>query len=123
MLFRSRVRSFARIALAALLFAQAAIAAAACNLADRSPAMAFESEAAMPCHEAPPQSKNLCLAECLSADQSAGTPHIDVPVWSGTAPLIVASAGYSGRPATMPRRLPPQAAAPPPRILFQSFLI
>jgi hypothetical protein len=123
MLCRSRVRSLARIVLAALLFSQAAIGAAACDMPDRSPAMAFEDEVVMPCHQAPAQYKNLCLAHCLSADQSADTPQVVVPAWSGAASLIVAIVENTSTPVVAPRRMTPRAAAPPPRILFQSFLI
>jgi hypothetical protein len=123
MLVRSRVCAFARIALAALFFAQAAIAAAACAMPDRVPAMAFGNEMAMPCHDAPPQNKNLCLAQCLSADQSADTPQIVVPAWTRTVGLVVMAAGHVSDPVVVPRRMTPRAAAPPPRILFQSFLI
>lgn len=121
--FRGIAKQIATVLLGAMLFAQAAIAAAACNAPDRSPAMAFEDEVAMPCHEAPPQNKNLCLAHCLSADQSADTLQVVVPAWNGAAAFIVAVAGYASKPVAMPRRMAPRAAAPPPRILFQSFLI
>jgi hypothetical protein len=123
MIRRSGVRTFARIVVAALFFAQASIAAAACGMMDRSPAMAFDDEVAMPCHETAPQNRNLCLADCLSADQSASTPHVVVPAWCGTAPLVVVEFGYTSKQVATSRRMVPRAAAPPPRILFQSFLI
>jgi len=123
MLVRSRVRRFARVALASVLFAQMAIAAAVCNMPDRSLAQVFEQDVAMPCHEAPPQNRNLCLAHCLSADQSADTPQVVVPGWSGIVTLVVAVAESSREPVIFPRGREPHAAAPPPRILFQSFLI
>jgi len=123
LLRRPQVRGIARIALAAVLFAQAAIAAAACNMPDRSPARAFEEEVAMPCHQTAPQNKNLCLSECLSADQSADTPQVVVPVWSGAVALTVAIAESTRMHVVTPRRMTPRAAAPPPRILFHSFLI
>ena len=120
---RSRVRAFARFALAALLLTQAAIAVAACDMPERAPAQAFEEQMAMPCHEAPPENRNLCLAHCLSADQSADTPQVVVPAWCGTAPLVVVVSGYASKQVATPRRMVPHAGAPPPRILFQSFLI
>jgi hypothetical protein len=123
MLCRSGVRRLARIVLAALLFAQAAVAAAACVMPERSPALAFGNEAAMPCHEAPPQNKNLCLADCLSDDQSANTSQVVVPAWCGSVPLIVVVSKHTSKPVATLRRTSPRVAAPPPRILFQSFLI
>jgi hypothetical protein len=122
MLSRSRTRDFARILLAALLFSQAAIAAAACDMPDRSPAQAFTLPEAMPCHEEPVQNPNICLAHCLSADQSADTPQVIVHAWCGVAPLTVAAPErWSSRAVVWQRA--PLPAEPPPRILFQSFLI
>ena len=78
----------------------------------------------MPCHEAPAEPKNVCLSHCLSADQTADTPQVVVPVWIATSPLLVPlkQAEFS-QSAVVLRRVPVQSAAPPPRILFQTFLI
>jgi hypothetical protein len=123
MLFRSRIRGVAKVMLLALLFAQAAVAVAECNMPNRMPAQAIAREPAMPCHEKSEQNANLCLAHCLSGDQSADTPQFTVPVWSGTAPLSIAVVDrWSSRVALLQYVLP-RPAAPPPRILFQSFLI
>jgi len=66
---------------------------------------------------------NLCLAHCLSADQSSDTPQIVVHDWNGTALLNIAIAERrDSRSAALRYRLP-RPAAPPPRILFQTFLI
>ena|SRR5258706_8894913 len=122
MLSRSVTRHCAKILLIALLFSQAAVAAAACDMPDRAPAQAFVQQES-PCHEEPAQNANLCFAHCLSADQSADTPQVVVHAWSGAAPLTVAPVqSWSGRAVVWQRLIPP-IAAPPPRILFQSFQI
>jgi hypothetical protein len=109
--------------LGALLFVQAAVAAANCELAGRSPAQAFSRPASMPCHEEPAQNANICLAHCLSADQSADTPQIVVPAWSAATPLTIAIVDRPIRRAEILQHVLPRPAAPPPRILFQTFLI
>jgi hypothetical protein len=123
MLIRSRIRSTAKVMLFALFFAQAAIAAASCDMPGRTPAQAFAHETQMPCHEEPAQNANVCLAHCLSADQSADTPQVIVHDWSGALPLTVAVVEYQSSRADVWQRYLPHPAAPPPRILFQSFQI
>src|SRR5258706_14153242 len=111
MLIRSRVRTAAKVMLIALLFAQAAIASAACATLDRTPAQALSPQESMPCHEEPAQNANLCLAQSLSADQSADTPQVVVHAWSGVAPLTVAAiAPWSERAVVWQRLLPHSAA-------------
>jgi hypothetical protein len=123
MLVRSHRHFVARALLLVVLFAQAAIAMAACELPGRTPAQAFAEEPAMPCHEAPAEPKNICLAHCLSTDQSADTPYVAVPARIDVPPLVVAVVEPFQHASAALRRVPPHAAAPPPRILFQSFLI
>ena len=118
--FRGRI---ATLLLGALLFAQAAIALAACDMQDRAPALAFAQHESMPCHDEPAPNPNLCLAHCTSTDQSADTPHFVVPVWSAAAPLTIAVAENWPVRESAERHLPPHAVGPPPRILFHSFLI
>ena len=122
---RGTVRKIASVLLAALLFAQAAIASAGCDMPDRAPAQVFDRPAPMPCHEepAPAQNANICLAHCLSVDQSADTPQVIVLDWSGAPPLTVAVVEYRSSRADIRQRFLPHPAAPPPRILFQSFQI
>jgi hypothetical protein len=119
-LARSRV---ATLLLGALLFAQAAIALAGCDMQDRAPAQALAQRESMPCHEDPAPNPNLCLAHCTSADQSADTPQFVMPVWRAVAPLTVAVANSWRARVSAVRHQPPHAVGPPPRILFQSFLI
>jgi hypothetical protein len=112
----SRVAALA--ALGGMLFLQAALAFAACQLPERSAAKALSAHAAMPdCHEAQ-QDANLCLAHCQSEDQTFGKAQLQVPEIS--APVLV----------SLPQALPLErpflgvahtAAGPPPRILFRSF--
>ena len=126
-LSRRRVRFAGMVALAAMVFVQAALALAACRFdgaeSARILASGISEANAHPCHE-PAESINLCLAHCRGDKQTLDKPQVKVPapsiqqaaltvnVWP-QLPLI----GLSGRPAPVP------TAAPPPRILFQSFLI
>ena len=120
---RRRTRTFvARLLLGAVLFAQVALAAAACDMPVRAPAQVFSGQESMPCHEEPARNANLCLAHCLSADQSADTPQVAAPVWIGAA-LFPVDIADRGREHVVPlQRLLPRPTAPP-RILFQTFLI
>jgi hypothetical protein len=71
-MMRSRHRFFAALAaLAAMLFAQAAFALAACDtgkMPSRAQVLAQGEEHA-PCHE-PAENVNLCLAHCQNAEQT-----------------------------------------------------
>lgn len=120
---RPRARMAALFALAGMLFLQAAIALAACELPGRSAAMAVAQHAAdMPeCHEADADG-SLCLAHCQGEEQRL----VKVPA----TPDLTAHPGHVLRLAKAPARLssPPVAphvgaAGPPPRILYQSFLL
>ena len=113
----------ALVALAGMLFLQAAIAFAPCELPGRSAATASAvAMAGMPdCQEA--EAANLCLAHCTGEDQALFKVPLDVPQlvlpaagWRFASPgkIILATA----RPAAYLA-----AAGPPPRILFQSFLL
>ena len=124
---RRRARFAGMFALAAMLFAQAALALAACRFDGGAPARILASgmpeATAQPCHE-PAEITNLCLAHCRGDKQTLDKPQVKVPT------LLIQQAalaihvwpqlrliGLSGRPAPVP------TVAPPPRILFQSFLI
>ena len=116
----------ATAALAAMLFAQAALALASCDLgrSAASPmhaAAAHEAQAA-PCHE-PVDSANLCIAHCRNNDQSLDKPQVKAPV----LPLAPALPGHFAHAPCYERvawtRMAALPAGPPPRILFQSFLI
>jgi len=124
MFFRSTLKGIARLVLATLLFAQSALALAGCDWVRAAPALAISaSSSQMPCHEEPAVNANLCLAHCLSADQSAVTHHVVVPVWVNCAPIaFVVSERWIARMVDVQFELP-WHSAPPPRILFQTFLI
>jgi hypothetical protein len=118
---RTRV---AQLMLGLLLFAQGALALAGCDWLRAAPALAISaSSSQLPCHEEPAVNPNLCLAHCLSADQSADTPQVVVHAWIGPASLNVEIAAGRIYPAAALRYKLPRPAAPPPRILFQTFLI
>jgi hypothetical protein len=121
---RSRRRSLASTlaALAGLLFLQAAIAFAPCEMPGRSAATTMAAAmAGMPdCHEA--DQANLCLAHCASEDQAVLKIQIDVP--DLVAPAVIPMAAVRQNVSTaVAIPIYRAAAGPPPRILFQSFLL
>lgn len=120
---RTRTR-VAQLLLGVLLFAQAALALAGCDWLRAAPALAINANASRaPCHEEPAVNANLCLAHCLSADQSTDTPQVVVPVWVDCAPITVVAIDRRLAPVVDLQFVLPRPSAPPPRILFQSFLI
>jgi len=109
------------MALGALLFAQAALAGAAGAALQRSPARAFAAPESMLCHQAPQDSRNanLCLADCLSFDQSSDTPQLPALAAEPAPVLIVPLDDRTVvRVAAIRFRLP-HPPSPPPRILFR----
>ncbi len=127
MVSRANVRAMARWALAAMLFAQAAMGFAACESIGRAPAvviaLAERSASGENCHDEG-TNLNLCLAHCLGEDQSLDKHIVKVPAFSALVLLHGPTAYVSPRIMSAPRRLTmPHAGAPPPRILFQSLLI
>jgi hypothetical protein len=123
MLSRSSRRKVAQLMLGAMLFAQAAIAAAACDWLRVAPAQALMAKAGEPtCHDEPARNANLCLTHCLGSDQSADTPQVATPAWSQAYFLVIADVERAHPQADLRYTLP-RPGAPPPRILFQSFLI
>jgi hypothetical protein len=120
---RTRAR-VARLMLGLLLFTQAALAMAGCDWLRAAPALAIaESANRQPCHEAPAVNANLCLAHCLSDDQSTDTPQVVVPARVDCAPIMVVAIDRRVVPVVDLQFVLPRPFAPPPRILFQSFLI
>ena len=121
MISSRRRRSVARLLVAAALFAQAAFAFAACDLAGRNPAQSI-SETRQPCHQ-PETNVTLCVGHCLASDQSLDKPALFVPEF----PPVVMFVLVRMPPLTVslhPKRERVNSiAGPPPRILFQSFLI
>ena len=117
----------ARILLAALLFAQGALAATVCTMPERSAAQAIASTSTPPCHQAMPEERNsnLCLVDCASELQSLDKPPLVVHGLPSSPVLVVRMFERTDRRAAM-RVVATEtivSGAPPPRILFQSFLI
>ncbi len=123
-----RLAAFA--ALIAMLFAQAALAFASCIGDPGHTGMATHVEAGhaaptqepLPCHDES-NDDTLCLAHCQASDQTLDKHQVKVPVLApqllAALPPVVAVMPQLAVPA----RPPVLAAAPPPRILFQSLLI
>jgi len=124
-MYRRRTRSLIiRFLLGAMLFAQAALAVAVCDWLRAAPAQALAARAAeSSCHEQPVRNVNLCLAHCLGGAQSADTPQVAIPAWSQASFLVIVGIEIVPAPQTVLRYTLPQQGAPPPRILFQTFLI
>lgn len=124
---RSTLTGMARLALAAMLFTQAALVLAACESAWRAPALVIalaEREIdGENCHE-PGINVNLCLAHCLGDDQSLDKPLVKVPALPAAPVIFMAALFLSPDEArASQRRAVPHAAGPPLRILFQSLTI
>jgi len=124
---RSLLRS-ARLVLGAFLLAQAALALSACDWGARDVARALLAAAGgseAPCHDsgnATPE-PGLCLPHCLGEQQSLDKPSFAVPAVAAVAMLWIARSAPTLAPRVVRRERPLASAAPPPRILFQSFLI
>lgn len=124
---RSLLRS-ARLVLGAFLLAQAALALSACDWGGRDAARALSAAAGSgeaPCHDsgkAAPE-PDLCLPHCLGEQQSLDKPSLTVPAVSAVAVLWIAPFAPTQAQRVVRRERPLASAAPPPRILFQSFLI
>lgn len=116
----------ARTLIAALLFAQGALALAACDWARRVPAQAIAPGAILAdgerC-EMQARSINLCVAHCLAEDQSSDKPSLSLPTIADV-PFLVAHR-VTPRPAHAARAAEPlrRAAGPPIHIRFQSLLL
>jgi hypothetical protein len=111
-------------ALAAMLFAQAAFALAACSplqAQSRAHMIAQQAETA-PCHE-PADNANLCLTHCQAGEQTLDKHQVKVPHAPATAVLVVHAVPQRSWIARAVPRTPSPAAAPPPRILFRTLLI
>jgi hypothetical protein len=124
---RSLLRS-ARLVLGAFLLAQAALALSACDWGARDAARALSAAAGSgeaPCHDsgnAVPE-PDLCLPHCLGEQQSLDKPSLAVPAIVAVAMPWIAPTARTQAERVIRRERPLAAAAPPPRILFQSFLI
>lgn len=127
--FRTRrlLRHGALAALAAMLFAQGALALAACEVSgtpSRGAALVMSADGARqpPCHEASPAVEPLCLAHCQASDPSLDKAQAPVAVLPVAAlPSIAFLPFIEFGVQRTPEGLPP--ASPPARILFRTLLI
>jgi hypothetical protein len=117
-----------RLLFGIFLLAQMTLALAACNFVARDAARAVAAaagNASAPCHESgePATDSGLCLPHCLGGQQSLDKPSVTIPALAPVAvhSAVPAAAAHALHAARRERPLP--AAAPPRRILFQSFLI
>lgn len=123
---RRRNRLYAALAaLAAMLFAQAAFALAACDpsgMPSRAQMIVAQGAAHAECHQ-PADNANLCFAHCQSGEQTLDKHQVKVP----DAPLLGIQVARVWREALHAARdiqpVPSPAAGPPPRILFRTLLI
>jgi hypothetical protein len=112
-------------ALAAMLFAQAAFALAACDpvkAMSRAHMIAAQQAEPAPCH-APVDNGVLCLAHCQAGEQTLDKHQVKVPDASLGAVLLVRAWPEVGRSPGPILRGPSPAADPPPRILFRTLLL
>ena len=125
MISRSTLKGWARLMLAALLFAQAALSLAACNWVQREPALAV-AHANQPAGEPCPmleQSKNLCVAHCLGEDQSLDKPSIAMPALAAAPAFALRAIALKPHHFAHAADLVATAIGPPLHIRFQSFLL
>jgi hypothetical protein len=130
MLTRRRISGVAKLLLGMLLFAQAAITFAACDLGARAPAVAISAMRDMPCcaeeeaSEGLAGNANLCVAHCTSDAQRVDTAGLDLPASPAGPALVVSLASV---PVHLALRQPTSGghayAAPPRTILFRNFRI
>jgi hypothetical protein len=121
---RSPRRYFAALAaLAAMLFAQAAFALAACDpvRASSRAAMVMQADEAG-CHESA-DTANLCLAHCQGREQTLDKHQVKVPDAPFAVVQFLHAWPQAPQLARFSPRLPAPAAGPPPRILFRTLLI
>ncbi|MCC6211327.1 MAG: hypothetical protein IT513_09830 [Burkholderiales bacterium] len=129
MLRRARILTFAKFVLAALLFAQATLAAAGCDLGQRSAAQAVAAVGEAPCPDHRSQdtrevNPNLCLIHCTSDAQNVDTNGPALQSLSAIAVLTVAAEPAVGKLTSFRSASTNYAfAAPPVRILIHNLRI
>lgn len=121
----SRHRLVAALAaLAAMLFAQAAFALAACDpvQAKSRAQMIAAQPSEVPCHD-PADNAQLCLTHCQAGEQTLDKHQVKVPDAFFQPVLVVRAWPVAGEQRSIAFRAPSPFAAPPPRILFRTLLI
>lgn len=109
-----------RIILGLMLFAQCSLVVHACRLADPTPAVAFDRNAA--CHDANKTSANACLTHCTESIQTAGS--YALPALPATTQVVLNITPVEIFSAP-PVRITAQSltfADPPRTILYSRFL-
>ena len=123
---RRILKRVARALIAMLLFAQGALALAACDWAQRSPALAIAQagggQGSANCMEQM-RNANLCVAHCLGESQSLDKPSAALPAMPPAPMLTVQHFALEPRFSARVVDLPACSAGPPPRIVFQTFLL
>jgi hypothetical protein len=110
--------------LAILTFAQLINVAQACLLEAARPAMAFVTAPCPMGGEQESMSPNVCLSQCLQADQSSSSTHFALPSAPLVAVLIVPEARVNARPTAPFSRIARHGGTgPPPPIRFCSLLL
>ena len=125
MISRCARKGWARLIVAALLFAHGALSLAACSWMQREPARAV-AQANQPAGEPCPmleQSKNLCVAHCLGEDQSLDKPSITLPALAAAPAVTLRAIAVKPHHLAHTADLIPTAIGPPLHIRFQSFLL
>ena len=126
MISRRFLKRVARGAIAVLMFAQGALALAACESMRRDPAHAIaqagQAMGEARCHE-PEQNVNLCVAHCVDGDQSLDKPGFPVPAFVAAPVLAFSPMVLAAEHGVRDSRFLPPAAGPPPRIRFQTLLL
>jgi hypothetical protein len=122
---RSRPRLFAALAaLAAMFFAQAASALAACSSVQaqsRAHMIAQQAETA-PCHQ-PADNANLCLTHCQAGEQTLDKHQVKVADASAEPVLVLRAARPSPQARRAASRAPLPATGPPARIRYRTLRI
>jgi hypothetical protein len=112
-------------ALAAMLFAQAAFALAACDPArvpSRALMVAAQAGEEAACHQAA-DNANLCLAHCQGREQTLDKHQVKLPEVALHVIQLVRAWQDAPQLTRLAPRVPSPAVGPPPRILFRSLLI
>lgn len=128
MLMRRQLRSLARMLLAVMLFAHAALAFSNCELGGRAPALAV-AQAMACCPDAVEDSlvdnANLCLAHCTSDSQQvesgSGKPHL--PLAADPVSVLAAAAQMDDASSRRVPAEPPAHLALSRNILFKNLRI
>lgn len=127
MLRRRILRAAARLALAGLLFAQAAFAIAGCTLDASSAARAVvhaNAAGSEPCHDAGVShfGATLCTVHCVTNSHSLDRSSHPLPLMAGPAAAGLFALLPRAEPLAL-REAPPPVSGPPARILFRTLRV